>query len=194
MKKFSVLVATFLFSCTSEIESPDSILQKYLNLNYSSSEPYEVITNGTFDEGKSWEYHSENDGTIQVDDNYNIIFTPSKKDTADWHLQLIQRKVVIKPGYSYKLKFRGNALEEDARAQVAFVLMNCITESHCTDYKKWEVFISSGKEVEISPEDVWKNCDIKNGLATFVISGGNSKIKFQINSVSVWAEPLDCSK
>jgi len=37
MKKYFVLVAAFLFSCTSEVESPDSILQKYLSLNEISS-------------------------------------------------------------------------------------------------------------------------------------------------------------
>jgi hypothetical protein len=200
MKKYSVLVAVFLFSCTSEIESPDSILQRYLNLDYSSNKAYEVITNGSFDTdekdkitGESvWGTYSHNDGTIYRDGNYNIVFTPSTKDTADWHLQLIQRRVNIKPGYSYKLDFSGNTLD-DGNAQVAFVLMNCITETKCNDYKKWVVFLTSKTEVEINPEDVWKNCDIKNGFATFVISGGNSKIKFQINRVSIWAEPIDCS-
>jgi len=37
MKKYFVLAAAFIFSCTSNIESPDSVLEKYLSLNKSSS-------------------------------------------------------------------------------------------------------------------------------------------------------------
>jgi len=37
MKKYFVLAAAFIFSCTSKIESSDDILEKYLASNNSSS-------------------------------------------------------------------------------------------------------------------------------------------------------------
>jgi len=207
MKKYSVLfaVAVFLFSCHSEIESPDSILQRLSNASTTSSSSeavaYQVLTNLDFSGGvlAPWEKSfgsllGTDQGTIKTVDNspygYDALFTPSKKEKEDWDLQLIQRNLDIKPGYSYKFVFGGNA-PKGGTAPVAFVLMNCKTESNCEDYKKWTVSLSLNY-VDFENLEIWKNCSETNPKATFVISGGKSTVEFKIAWISIWAEPVSC--
>jgi len=53
MKKYLALVVAFFFSCTSEIESPDSILQKYPELMETYSSSYKSNSSGTSSSGKA---------------------------------------------------------------------------------------------------------------------------------------------
>jgi len=208
MKKYSVLVAVFLFSCTTEIESPYTVLQRLSNSSTTSSssgedaEGYQVLTNMDFSGGVlvPWEksfgslFGTADQGTIKVVDNspygYDVLFTPSKKEKEDWDLQLIQRNLNIKPGYSYKLVVGGNT-PKGGTAPVAFVLMNCTTESNCEDYKKWTASLSL-EYANFENLDAWKNCKDTNPNATFVISGGKSTVEFKIAWISIWAEPVSC--
>ncbi|MDR2582272.1 MAG: hypothetical protein LBC75_02190 [Fibromonadaceae bacterium] len=201
MKKYSILFAAFLFSCTSEIESPDSILQRFSSS--SEANPYQVLTNIDFATGGigPWEisygslWDSPNKGKIKLVEHstyYDVIFTPSLKEEHDWDLQLLQRHLNIKPGYSYNLAFGGNTTKENSKAPLVLVLLHCEEDGTCEsgDYKKWEKSFSSSTYTEY--EDVWNNCNINDPNTTFVISAGHSTVEFLLSWISLWAVPINC--
>jgi len=295
MKKYSVLLALFFFSCTSEIESPESILEKHpefigeissssygsnpsgnssssegnnpswtssssqgsnpsgnssssssqgsnpgenssssqgSNPNETSSSSNEASSSGSGDTSSSSEAESyqllsnvdfaggvlapwekgfgslspDNRGEIKLKYNdpygYDAIFVPSGKEVNDWDLQLIQKNLDIKPGYSYRLKFGGGS-NGPGDASVALVLMTCRTSTECEgecvcdDYIKWNASLPSDDPWYQEFEDLgsWENCSVTNPKAIFVISGGEAKsVKngFKIGSVEIFAEPISC--
>jgi len=212
MKKYSVLIAMFLFSCTSEIESPYTILQRLSNASTTSSssgvaggEAYQVLANGDFAGGvlDPWEVQALANGYINLrldDGYYRAMFHPSGKEENDWDIQLSQSNLNIKPGYSYQLKFGGGSINSGTSANsIVFVLMHCDEETWiCTDYKKWMRTLPYGYQM-YNKEDIWKNCPdddypkaVTDSEARFVISGGNSKVAFKISDIQISAEPINC--
>jgi len=194
MKKYSVLIAVFLFSCTSEIESPDSIWERQPG--------YDVLLNKNFAGGmlSPWEkgfgnLSTSDQGKIYLeknpDNDYDAKFEPSGKEVNDWDLQLLQRNLKIKPGYSYKFEFGGNTTK-GGTAPVKFVLMNCVTVSDCRDYKDFtftQTLNASYADYKTFGE--WKNCS-ETSNSSFAISGGKSKVEFKISWVNIWAQPISC--
>jgi hypothetical protein len=132
-----------------------------------------------------------NRGTINLVDEgwgYDVIFTPSGKETKDWELQLLQRNLDLRSGYSYTITLGGNTTK-GGEAQIAFELLNCTTISDCSPYISWRGTLNSTYKEYTGN---WDNCRATNSNATFVISGGLSEVEFKIAWIHIWAEPMSC--
>jgi len=200
MKKY-FLIAIFLFSCTSEIESPEAILER-ISSTSEVKEAYDVLKNGDFEHGSlPWEtYFGEGSGKIELknespsgeDWGNDIIFTPTGKEAESWYLQLKQTNLNIKIGYSYTLTYYGNATKSlNGTGPIWFSILKCKEDYTCDPIREW-----TKASLPLTPaeykEVVWDNCLYTEPNATFVISGGLAKTEFKIAWIDLRAEPIDC--
>jgi len=191
MKKYFLLIVVFLFSCTSEIESPDSILERrplyyeVFDEDFASCllEPWEARY-GDLELGSH--------GNIKLQGNLpagcDAIFSPNGKENNDWDLQL-RRKVDIKYGYRYTLQLGGNTTKE---GEAPLVLALLCKEGKCEDYKKWEQTLSKSYN-NYTLTEAWDNCSVTDPNTIFVISGGKPNVnEFKIAWIGMWAEFINC--
>jgi hypothetical protein len=163
-------------------------------------EPYNLLSNTYFENGDLYPWQKSfgslsgaNQGQIKLEHNihgYDVVFTPSGNEEKDHELQLLQRGLNLKYGYSYKLSFEGMTTKS-GNASVLFALLNCTTDSKCDPYKTWtKSFVFT--YTLYNDEESWDNCSFKDSNATFVISGGLAKVEFKIAVIKIKAEPISC--